>query len=68
MDAGRAAPEVPVKKAHEQPGGFQAVPRAGVGLSLAAVRWQLWLRIVPAADHWLAWKRDHAWTALVCHY
>lgn len=45
-------PTVPSRqKTHEQLGGFQAVPRAGVGLSLAAVRHLLWLRIVPAADY-----------------
>ncbi len=32
-----AAPPLP-PKAHAQPGGLQRVPRAGVGLSLAAVR------------------------------
>ncbi len=67
--------EVPgPKKVHEQPGGFQAVPRAGVSLSLETVRrllWHLWLRIVPTTDHILAWldgKRSHAWTAPCCHY
>ena len=45
--------ESPAKKAHRQSGGFHIVPRAGVGLNLAAVRqslWQVWLRI-PSTRH-----------------
>lgn len=33
--------------------------------------WQLWLRIVPAPPHclaWLDWKRRHQWVAQRCHY
>ncbi len=71
-----AAP-APKKKAHPQPEGFQTVPRAGLGLSLTAIRqqlWQLWqlcLHILPAAHHglaWLDWKRYHQWVAQCCHY
>ncbi len=49
-------------------------PRAGVGLSLAAVRhllWQTRLRTVLRTRHvlaWLDWKRYHGWTAQCCHY
>ena len=68
-----AAPPVK-KKPRRQPGGLPTLPRAGIGLSPAAVRRLLWaarLRIVPALDHllaWLAWKRRHAWVAQGCHY
>ena len=27
--------------------------------------WRMWLCIVSATDHWLAWKRSHAWTSRV---
>ncbi|MCY4520326.1 MAG: hypothetical protein OXC13_06050 [Caldilineaceae bacterium] len=38
----------------------------GLSLTVARRLWQMWLRIVPAPRHvlaWLDWKRLYAWTA-----
>ena len=43
----------------------------GLSLTVARRLWQMWLRIVPATRHvlaWLDWKRLYAWTAQRRHY